>query len=150
MLLGMNESHTIKVLLSGGTSINILRGTDFVLMGEHSKVISFKLLLYNVYCHLLPIAAFLFVCLFVYLLFLGGGGGGVRKKGKMGKYNILSREMDWEIITDIVQTTLKAILRDVMGEEKFYFSLFFIIHLCNDPCCHRIISPQYIRAGYFA
>ncbi len=36
----------------------------------------------------------------------------------------------------------KAILRDVMGEEKFYFSLFFIIHLCNDPCCHRIISPS--------
>ena len=33
---------------------------------------------------------------------------------------------------------LKAILRDVMREEKFYFSLFFIIYLCNDPCCHRI------------
>ncbi len=45
---------------------------------------------------------------------------------------------------------VKAILRDVMGEEKFYFSLFFIIHLCNDPCCHRIISPQCIRAGCFA
>ncbi len=41
----------------------------------------------------------------------------------------------------------KAILRDVMGEEKFYCSLFFIIHLCNDPCCHRILSP---RAGYLA
>ncbi len=47
-------------------------------------------------------------------------------------------------------TDIKAILRDVMGEEKFYFSLFFIIHLYNDPCCHRIISPQCIRAGHFA
>ncbi len=45
---------------------------------------------------------------------------------------------------------LKAILRDVMGEENFYFSPFFIIQLCNDPCCHRIISSQCIRAGYFA
>ena len=45
---------------------------------------------------------------------------------------------------------VKAILRDVMGEEKFYFSLFFIIHLCNDPCCHRMISPQCVRAGHFA
>ena len=44
----------------------------------------------------------------------------------------------------------KAILRDVMREEKFYFSLFFNIHLCNDPCCYRIISPQCNRAGYFA
>ena len=42
---------------------------------------------------------------------------------------------------------IKAIQRDVMGEEKFYFSLFSIIHLCNDPCCHRILSPLCIRAG---
>ncbi len=39
---------------------------------------------------------------------------------------------------------VKAILRDVMGEEKFYFSTLFI-HLCNDPC-HRILSPQCIHA----
>ena len=45
---------------------------------------------------------------------------------------------------------IKAILRDVMGEEKFFFSLFFIIDSCNDPCCHRILSPQCIRAEYFA
>ena len=45
---------------------------------------------------------------------------------------------------------LQAILRDVMGKEKFNFSLFFIIHLCNDPCCHCIISPQCIHAGCFA
>ena len=44
---------------------------------------------------------------------------------------------------------LKAILRDVMGEEKFYFFLtFFIIHKCNYPCCHCIWSLQCIRAGY--
>ena len=42
----------------------------------------------------------------------------------------------------------KAILRDAMVEEKFHF--FFIIHLCNDPCCLRILSPQCIRAGYLA
>ncbi len=43
----------------------------------------------------------------------------------------------------------KAILQDVMGEEKFCFSLFLIIHLCNDPFCHCILSPQCIHAGYF-
>ncbi len=34
----------------------------------------------------------------------------------------------------------KAILRDVMGDEKCCFSLSFIIHLGNDPCCYRILS----------
>ncbi len=43
---------------------------------------------------------------------------------------------------------IKAILRDVMGEETMFTFIFFIIHLCNDPCCHRILSPQCIRAGY--
>ena len=40
---------------------------------------------------------------------------------------------------------------EMSWERKiFSFHFFFIIHLCNDPCCHRIISPQCIRAGYFA
>ena len=47
-------------------------------------------------------------------------------------------------------SVFKAIPRDVMGKENFYFSLFFIIHLCNDPCCHHILSPQCIHVGYFA
>ncbi len=53
-------------------------------------------------------------------------------------------------IADDDQAKLKAILVDVMGEEKFCVLLFFIIHLSNNPCCHHIISPQCIRAGYFA
>ncbi len=44
----------------------------------------------------------------------------------------------------------KAILRDVMGGEKFYFLLFFIIHLFNDTGCRRIVTLEGIRAVYFA
>ncbi len=36
------------------------------------------------------------------------------------------------------------------GRGKILLFTFFIIHLCNDPCCHRIVSPKCIRAGYFA
>ena len=36
------------------------------------------------------------------------------------------------------------------GEETFFIFHFFIIPLCNDTCCHCILSPQCIRAGYFA
>ncbi len=36
---------------------------------------------------------------------------------------------------------IKAILGDVMGDEKCYFH-FFHIHLRNDPCCHHAyITP---------
>ncbi len=43
---------------------------------------------------------------------------------------------------------IKAILRDVMRKEKCLLFTFFIIHLCNDLGCLRIISAQCIRAGY--
>ena len=34
-------------------------------------------------------------------------------------------------------------LLKAMGEEKFYFSLYFIIiYLRNDTCCHHVLSPQ--------
>ena len=43
---------------------------------------------------------------------------------------------------------IKAILQDVMGEEKFTFHFFFSWYiLCNDPCCHCILSPQCIVLG---
>ncbi len=48
-------------------------------------------------------------------------------------------------VNKIVSWTVKAILRDVMGEEKFYFSLFFIIQLCNDPCCLSVFVLGSLR-----
>ncbi len=49
--------------------------------------------------------------------------------------------------TTVSLSQVTAILRDVMGDKKFYFLLFFIVHLCNDPC-HYILSPQCIQAGF--
>ncbi len=44
----------------------------------------------------------------------------------------------------------KAILRDVMGEEKFYFFRFFSSYNYVMTLVVTVISPQCIRAGYFA
>ena len=56
----------------------------------------------------------------------------------------------WITFIEVVRYIIKAILRDVMGEEKFSFSHLVIIQLRNDPCCHLILSPQCIHAEYFA
>ncbi len=45
-------------------------------------------------------------------------------------------DLKWQSIIIII----KATLRDVIREEKNLLFTFFITHLCNDPCCHRVIN----------
>ncbi len=50
--------------------------------------------------------------------------------------------LQWSRLLTWKQILFKAILQDLMEDKKCYFSLFSIINVCNDPCCHRILSPQ--------
>ena len=41
-------------------------------------------------------------------------------------------------LSDLKKLDIIAILRDVKGRGKTLLFILFVIHLCNDPCCHRI------------